>query len=130
MPKYYLEIDYEPIYDIDSTNDGTCNLSLVNGESILVDLGQEVTYREFTPFVVKCLEDLKKLLNTKDIKIICDEGGILVDYVDETIWDETDNLVGLEDNIIELAQRGVVGKFSKVKTCKLKEFIDTLEDLG
>lgn len=125
MNKYYLEIDYEPVYDIESITDGICNYTTVDGVEAQVSIEQEINYREFVPFVVEDLSDLRKLLNTKDIKIVSEE-GFLVDYVEDTIWDTTEDLLDWGNNIIDLSRRGVVGKFSKIKTCKLKKFVDML----
>lgn len=124
MRRFWLEIDYETVYDIEKVENNICSYFTTEGDVFEVSLDAPVIYREYTPFLVENLVDLKKLLGRKDVVLIYNEDGWLIDYPDETIWDPTLPMLDWDSNILIYLDKDLIGTFSKEKTTTLGKFLE------
>lgn len=130
--KYYVEIDYEPVYSFDGIAGDMCHYTLSHSyEERMTHLDSEIVYRVFTPTRTTDIADLRRALSRANkLFVTTDEGGSLVVYnEDDTLGsDGPANSLELVNacsnkNILHLFEMGIVGKFSKEKTTTLREFL-------
>lgn len=102
----------------DRENNNTLTAEFWSCDYATVSPSDEITYQVFTPYVIKDLYDLKKVLNSKKSVCVNQEGGLLITVGDDMCLDLETEL----EELMDLIRGDCIGTMSKENTCSLQEF--------